>query len=124
MAKRSTIYNSGLTSKEDWECVSEENREILDDFLLYKKAGNKSLKTVSQYEAVLRVFFVWNMRHNKNKFFIDLKKRELIKFMHHMVADLKYSTNRIANIKSILSSLSNYVEDILDEEYPTFKKYS
>ena len=38
-----------------------------------------------------------------------------------MVTELKASPNRIITVRATLSSLSNYIEDILDEEYEGFR---
>lgn len=41
--------------------------------------------------------------------------------MSYLTGDLGVSSNRVSSIKSAVSSLSNYIELILDEEYPLFK---
>ena len=50
-----------------------------------------------------------------------MKKREFIRFFNYMVTELKSSPNRIITVRATLSSLSNYIEDILDEEYEDFR---
>lgn len=117
---RSTSYNNIFTP-ELWDKVNIDNKNLLDDFLLYKKSSDKSPNTIEQYFQVLRIFFVWNLEQNNNKFFIDIKKRELTRFFGYLVTDLKSSPNRIATIKSILSSLGNYIENILSDEYPLYR---
>jgi len=118
---RTTIYNNKLVTPELWEKVLPENKEIVEDFAMYKKASDKSKQTVYQYTQMLKIFFVWNLENNNNASFIKMKKKTFIKFLFHMTENLGYSSNRIATIKSTLSSLGNYVENILSEEYPTYR---
>lgn len=117
---RTTSYNI-IISPELWSKVSKQNKNLLDDFLAYKKSSDKSPNTIHQYFQVLRIFFVWNYSNNDNKFFVDIKKRDYVRFFNYLVTDLKSSPNRIITVKSILSSLCNYIENILDDEYPTYK---
>lgn len=117
---RQGLYNN-IVTEELWEKVNKENKLLLQDFCDYKRSSDKSPGTIHQYESVLRVFFVWNLQNNNNKFFVDIKKREFIRFFNYMVTELKSSPNRIINVRAILSSLSNYIEDILDEEYEGYR---
>ena len=117
---RKTTYNS-IVSDELWNKVSKDNKLLLKDFIDYKRSSDKSPNTLYQYESIIKLFFVWNLQNNDNKFFIDMKKREFIRFFNYMVVDLKASPNRITTVRAVLSSLSNYIEDILDEEYEDFR---
>lgn len=117
---RSTTYNNVVT-EELWNQVNNENKILLADFIDYKRSSDKSPKTLYQYESVLRLFFVWCLQNNDNKFFVDMKKREFIRFFNYMVTDMKASPNRILTVRSIISSLSNYIENILDEEYEGYR---
>lgn len=119
MGKRTTVYNAGLT--DNWDSVSKENKGLVDEFVEYLVSVNKSPQTIHQYHEQLKVFFCWNEKHNQNKFFVDLKKRELIKFFGYLSNDLKVSPNRVCSLRSVLSSLSNFIERIMDEDYPTFR---
>lgn len=121
---RSTVYNAGLGAPEKWEKVCKENKELLAEFLEYCKASDKSPATCYQYEQQLRIVFIYLMENCENKFFVDLKKRDLIKFTLWLVNDLGVSGSRIASIKSVISSLSIYIERVLDEDYPTFRNLS
>ena len=117
---RTTIYNS-IVSDELWKEVNNENKILLRDFIDYKRSSDKSPNTLYQYESIIKLFFVWNLQNNENKFFVDMKKREFIRFFNYMVTELKASPNRIITVRATLSSLSNYIEDILDEEYEDFR---
>lgn len=105
----------------DWEAVSPENRQLMDDFLEYKKTGDRSETTINQYRYMLRIFFAWNVIGTNNTFFTDIKKREFVRFFTYLKNTLNASSNRVYSLKSVLSSLSNFIEDILDDEYSNYK---
>ena len=117
---RTTTYNN-IVSEDLWNRVNEENKILLKDFIDYKRSSDKSPNTLYQYESIIKLFFVWNLQNNNNKFFVDMKKREFIRFFNYMVTELRASPNRIITVRATLSSLSNYIEDILDEEYEDFR---
>lgn len=118
---RKTQYHKNLVTEEKMNKVSELNRSLLKDFLDYCVASNKSSKTIYQYKSQLRIFFVWNMENNENVFFVDIKKRDYIKFFQYLSEDLGASPNRVASLRAAISSLSNYIERVRDDEFPLFK---
>lgn len=118
---RKTIYNKNLKDKEAWDGVSNANKSLLKDFLNYCNTNDKSPSTIRQYREELQIFFVWNYKYNCNKFFIDMRKREFISFFGYGRIELKWSPNRLAAFRAVLSAFSNYIERILDDEYPNFK---
>lgn len=117
---RKTVYND-VFSEELWEKVNKDNKDLLNDFVDYKKSSNKSSQTIYQYYQAMRIFFIWNLEYNDNKFFIDLKKREIIRYFNYTITEKRVSSNRMAFIRSVLSSFSNFIEMILDDEYPNFR---
>lgn len=118
---RSTVYNSGLATEEKWSLVNEDNKELLKDFINYCKASDLSPQTCYQYEQQIRIVFVWISENAHNKHFTEIKKKEWVLFVGYLSNTLGVSSNRIASIKSAISSLSNYIENILDEDYPSFR---
>lgn len=118
MGKRSTIYNDNLT--QDWDNVSDKNKKLVKEFMQYCKSTDKSPMTMNQYEQWLRVFFCWNYKENGDKFFIDLKKRDFVYYFGYL-RDLGMSSNRIASLKSALSSLSSEIELLCEDLYPNFR---
>lgn len=114
---RSTIYNSNLTL--DYDKISQENKNLVKGFIRYCKSNDKSPMTIIQYEEWLKVFFCWNYKENDDKFFIDLKKRDFV-YYFGWCRDMGMSANRIASLKSVLSSLSSEIELLYEDEYPNF----
>lgn len=117
---RTTVYNE-ITSDEKLKQVNEENIQLENDFLEYLASIDRSKGTIKQYKANLHIFWCWNLEANKNKFFVDLTKREIAKFQSHALNVWKWSPRRIRTVKATISSLSNYIENILDDEYEGYK---
>ena len=119
MGARSTVYNEGLT--QNWDQVLPENKQLLRDFVEYLITTDHSSKTCYQYEQQLKIYMCFIERELGNKHFTEIKKKELIKFFGALQGRYKQSPNRISSFKSVISSMSNYIETILDEDYPTFR---
>ena len=117
---RTTVYNE-ITSKEKMDKVNLDNIQLENDFIEYLESVDRAAGTIKQYKANLHVFWCWNEEYNKNKFFVDLTKREIAKFQNHAINEWKWSPSRIRTVKATLSSLSNYVENILDDEYEDYR---
>ena len=112
---RATIYNN-ITTPELLKQVNEENKYLMSEFLDYLKSIDRAKTTIYQYEQDLNIFWVWNLQNNGNKDFIKITKREFSKFQNHALNEWKWSPKRTRRVKSVISSLSNFIENILDEE--------
>lgn len=113
---RTTVYNK-IATKEKLDLVNKDNLELMRDYLDYLSSIDRAETTIRGYESDLNIFWVWNMEYNHNKFFVELTKRELAKFQNHCLKEWGWGSGRIRRVKSVLSSLSNYIENILDDEY-------
>lgn len=120
MGKRTTVYHE-IVTQEKWEKVNEKNKKLIVEFVDYLQSANKSPMTIKQYESQLRTFFVFVLEKCENKFFVDLKKRDLIKYFGYLTNELEVSPNRICSMRAVLSSMSNFIERIMDEDYPQFR---
>lgn len=118
---RKTIINS-ITSPELIAQINPDNARLKDDFLEYLKSVQRSPGTISGYRNDLEIFFVWVLQNAKNKFFVDVSKRDLVAFQNWMINENKNSPSRVRRIKAAISSLSNFVENILDDE-PEFSGF-
>ena len=117
---RKTIRHK-ITSEESLDKILPENKELMNDFLDYLRSVDRSPNTISHYKNDLEIFFVYNMEQNGNKLFTEITKREFVRFQNHAINEWQWSPKRIRTFKSSLSSMSNYIENILDDEYPTFR---
>ena len=118
---RTTVYNKNQTLTEDLKHVNRVNSRLEKDYLNYCASNDRSPSTIRQYKNVLDIFFVWNLKENGNPDFVNIKKREFINFFAYGRNEMGWSSNRLAVFRAVLSSLSNYVERILDDEFPTFR---
>jgi len=112
---RKTVYNS-ITSPEILAKVNEENKYLMKEFLEYLQSIDRAKSTIYQYEQDLNIFWAWNLQNNGDKEFIKITKREFAKFQNHAINEWQWSPKRTRRVKSVLSSLSNFIENILDEE--------
>ena len=109
--KRNCICSEELLSQ-----INDRNKKLMYMFEEYLLSVDKSPSTIYQYRNDLNIFFCWNVAENDNKWFLDITKRDLLKFQGRALSFWEWSPNRIHRVKSTLSSLSNFIENILDEE--------
>lgn len=115
MAGRTTVYNN-ITSEEKLSQCNKKNVELGNEFLDYLKSIDRAETTIEQYKSDLRIFWCWNLEYNDNKDFIKITKREFAKMQNHCLNEWGWSPKRVRRFKSTISSMSNYIENILDEE--------
>lgn len=118
---RTTVYNN-ITNEESLAKILPENKQLISDFLDYLKSIDRSVNTIDQYHSDLKIFFVWNLKENNDKRFVNITKREFARFQSYALNEWQWSPKRVRRVKSTLSSLSNYIENILDEE-PEYADY-
>ena len=118
---RSTVYNN-ITSPELISQILPANITLMNDFLEYLQSIDRSETTRNAYKNDLLIFWVWNLQNNNNKEFVKISKREFAKFQNHCLNVWGWSSNRVRRVKSTISSMSNFIENILDEE-PEFEGY-
>lgn len=82
---------------------------------------DKSKGTIDQYSNDIRILLIFLKKMCQNKFIIDLTKRDIVQFQGYSMHTWGHSSNRLRRLKSCLSSLCNYVENILDDLYPDFR---
>lgn len=117
---RKTKQNK-INSPELWAKVNPENKRLLEDFLSYLRSIQRSETTIAGYRNDAEIAFVWCLQFNKNKFFVDWSKRDIVAFQNWMLNTNENSPARVRRIKSVLSSMSNYIEAVLDDEYEDFR---
>lgn len=119
MARKTKRNN--ITDSVSLAAVNPENTRLISDFMEYLRSTQKSETTIAVYHNDLQIAMVWCLKHNHNKFFIEWTKRDIIAFQGWLVNENGNSPARVRRIKATLSSLSNYIEAILDDEFPNFR---
>lgn len=117
---RKTKINK-ITSPELIAQISKDNMDLINDFLGYLKSTQKRPSTIREYKYDLMIAFVWNLQYNDNKFFVKWTKRNVVAYQNYLLSNNENSPARVRRLKAVLSSLSNYIYNILDDEYPEFR---
>jgi site-specific recombinase XerD len=113
-------YRKVIVTQELLEKINPINKKLVDRFLK-EKATRTSPNTIKNYRSCANIFFVWNLIHNDNKSFVEIRKLEFSDFFSYTVEELKWGSARNNGARSFLSSMSAFIEKFLDSEYPNFK---
>ncbi len=117
---RKTKMNS-ITSPELLSQVNPENLQLLDDFVDYLRSTQIRESTINGYINDIQIAFVWSLLHNNNAFYCDWTKRQIVRYQNWLLNENNNSPARVKRLKAALSSLGNFVENILDSDYPDFR---
>lgn len=113
-------YKKIITDDKLKEQFNPDNVKLVNRFI-----KDKNMKcsdgTIKGYVSDLNIFFTWNLLHNDNKFFVDIRKIEFSDFFSYGIEDLQWSPKRFGRMKSCLSSFSNFIENYFDDVYPNFR---
>ena len=120
MVQKRKTFIKVITSEELDAQINPKNIKLADRFLK-NFATKRSPNSVVSYKSNLRMFFTWNLLFNDNKFFIDIRKIELMDFFDYCVTELHHSSNRFCQMHSCFSSFSSWIENYFDDEYPLFR---
>lgn len=113
-------YKKITVSQELLDNINLENKKLIEQFLREKNTRSSDT-TLKGYRSDLSIFFVWNLLNNDNKFFVDIKKLEFSEFFSYATSELQWGSARFSRMRSVLSSLSNFVEKYMDDDYPNFR---
>lgn len=117
---RKTRLNS-ITSDEQLAMVCPDNMSLLRDFESYLRSVQRSETTIHGYDNDIKIAWVWCLNYNNNKRFTDWTKRNIVAYQNWLLENNENSPARVRRLKASLSSLSNYIESVLDDEYPNFR---
>lgn len=112
---------NSITSPELLRQVNPKNEQLLANFLDYLRSVQRSEMTIAGYENDIQIAWVWCLKNNDNKFFVDWTKRNIVAYQNWLLNNNENSSARIRRLKAALSSLSNYIENVLDDEFPNFR---
>lgn len=101
--------------------VNPQNTQLLDDFIDYLRSVQRSETTILGYKNDIQIAWVWCLQNNNNAFFVNWTKRNIIAYQNWLLSSNENSPARIRRLKAALSSLSNYICNVLDDEFPSFK---
>lgn len=117
---RKTKMNS-ITTPELLSQVNPKNIDLLNDFVDYLRSVQRSEETIKGYINDIQIAWVWSLKNNGNAFYCDWTKRQIVRYQNWLINENQNSPARIKRLKAALSSLGNFVEGVLDDEYPNFR---
>lgn len=117
---RKTRHNE-IVTPELLAQVNSENIQLLNEFVDYLKSLQRSNATIEQYVYDIHIAFVWNLQFNGNKFFVEWTKRNVVAYQNWLLNTNGNSPARVRRLKAALSSLSNFIENVMDDEFPQFR---
>ena len=98
----------------DWKNLSEENRELYDDYMLELESQGKAAKTIKQYGFDIRAFMCYLVKEKRNKYILSLKRKDFRNFFLIM----QRSGTSAARINRFQSSIRNLLEfACISEDY-------
>lgn len=110
-----------IVTPEKMAMVCKENKRLLDEFIMYLETAGKKDGTIKGYKNDIEIFFCWNLDNNENKFFVNIGKRDYMYYQNYCIKKSGLSPTRYRRMRSALSSMANYVENMLDDTYENFK---
>jgi len=113
-------YRKKIVTDELISNINPENKALIEKFLKEKKIRCSDV-TIKGYESDANIFFVWNLLHNDNKIFTDIRKLEFSNFFSFATETLRYGSARNNRLRSFLSSFSIFIEKFMDDAYPSFR---
>lgn len=116
MARSRGIYNEVYTP-EKWEKVNQENKDILDDFIMEYKQRKKAKSTIEGYFQDLRMILIIIMERYDNKSILTLNKKDFRNISIMLSDEFNQSSNRVNRIKSAMNSMLTFCEENDDYDY-------
>lgn len=107
---------------EKWELVNQEYRELVEEFV---SVQNHSPQTKKQYISGLKQFGWYIKDSMNNKPFYKITKRDFLRYISYLRDNRKMSSSAMGLKKACVSSLCNYVENVIvgEEDYPEYKMF-
>jgi integrase len=112
------VYNS-FFDEEIWKNVNQNNKELLNDFLLELKQMQRSDGTIYAYKKDIMGFLCDVYRMFKNCYVLELSKKDIRKYSIYLQKSCGVSNSRHNRIKSAIGSMMAFAEEEEDYDYDT-----
>lgn len=110
-------------TEEIWRVVDEEHRNLVQEFLEVNQFREKSR---IQYQSALQQFFYWIHNSLNGKKLYKISKRDFLRYISFL-SNRGMSSSAINLKKAAVSSLNNYIENVVaedDENYEKFRNFT
>nr|DAO66512.1 MAG TPA: SITE SPECIFIC RECOMBINASE XERD [Caudoviricetes sp.] len=115
VAKRSLCVTD-----DKWQEVNPFNRDMVQEFLDNKT--ELSIESRKAYLSAMRTFFYWVYENCKDKPFLEIKKRDFMRYLNWLT-NRGLSESAIKLKKASVSSFCNYITMMYEDDYPTFHSF-
>jgi integrase len=107
---------------EMWKQVNSEFRELVEEFV---SVQNHSPQTKKQYISSLKQFGWYVKDSMNNKALHKISKRDFLRYISYLRDNRKMSSSGMGMKKAAVSSLCNYIENVIvgEEDYDDFKLF-
>lgn len=114
MSQRNQFYNEDIYNNK----VNSLSKEVLEDYILELRAKNKSKGTIKQYSSDIKMFLCWAYENLRDKYILDMKKRDFRNFFLAL-SDSGKSSARINRVQCSLRNVLEfcYQDDDIYEDY-------
>lgn len=109
-------YNK-IYDEEKWAKVNQENKDIMEDYLMELKAQKKKDTTIYQYKNDLRIVCIYVLDNCENKAFTDLGRKDFRRLVLWLTDTCGVSNARANRLMSAVRTLLSYLEDDDDNDY-------
>ena len=116
MAKQ--VYNK-IYNEDDWKQVNQENKNIVEDYMLELKAQKKKETTIHQYYNDLRLICIYILKQCNNKAFTELNRKDFRRLVLWFTDECQMSNARANRLMSAVRTLLSYLED--DDDYEDYE---
>lgn len=105
---------------EMWKEVNSDYRELVEEFI---SVQNHSPQTKKQYTSSLRQFGWFLKTSMNNKPLYKVTKRDFLRYLSYLRDDRKMSSSGINLKKASVSSLCNYIENVVADEEKNYRSF-
>lgn len=107
---------------EEWENVTEYNRDKVEEFLY--ESVHLSPSSLRQYKSGLRIFYKWVDDRLNGKKVYEIKKKDFMRYQNFL-ARRGMSSNAIKFKRSAVSSMNKYLINFYEDEpeFETFRNF-
>ena len=110
------MYNK-IFDEEKWKQVNQENKTIMEDFLLEYKARKMKEYTLKQYKNDCRIILLFVLDNCDNRPLTELRKKDFRNLSLWLSDTLEVSNARTNRLMSCCRSMLTYVEEDDDYDY-------
>ena len=110
------MYNK-IFDEEKWKQVNQENKTIMEDFLLEYKARKMKDSTLKQYKNDCRIILLFVLDNCDNRPLTELRKKDFRNLSLWLSDTLEVSNARTNRLMSCCRSMLTYVEEDDDYDY-------